>query len=152
MGWTAATITMLIILTLALGRTMMDRQWPKVIGVLLLLGLVAVPLMLSRQSAQSDHGQWDTTVEPAIQTAAIIVDTAFVPSHIRFAAGVPARLIFLRNTGGECNQAIVFPALNKTVELPIGERVEIDFSGNEARQLDFTCQRRKMRGFVEFSI
>jgi Cu+-exporting ATPase len=148
--WTAATITVAIILTLTLGRTVMDRQWPKAIGILLLVGLIAVPMMISRRTAQSDLKQWDA-VEPAIQTAAIIVDTAFVPDRIQFAAGVPAKLIFLRNTGGECNEAIVFPALNKRVELPIGQRVEVEFSGGEVRRLDFTCLKRKMRGFVEFS-
>jgi Cu+-exporting ATPase len=149
--WTAATIIVAIILTLALGRTVMDRHWPKAIGILLLVGLVAVPMMISRHSAPSNKVPWDSA-EPPVQTAAVIVDTAFVPNHIQFAAGVPAKLIFLRNTGGECNEAIVFPALNKRVELPIGQRVEVEFSGGEVRRLDFTCLRKKMRGFVEFSI
>lgn len=128
----------------------MDRHWPKAIGILLLVGLIAVPMMISRQSAPSNHQPLDLA-EPPVQTAAVIVDTAFVPDHIKFAAGVPAKLVFLRNTGGECNQAIVFPALNKTVELPIGRRVEVELSGSEVRRLDFTCLRNRMRGFIEFS-
>lgn len=151
MEWTAATITVAIILTLALGRTVMDRHWPKAIGILLLVGLIAVPMMISRHSAPPNQEPLGLA-EPPVQTAAIIVDTAFVPDHIQFATGVPAKLIFLRNTGGECNEAIVFPALNKRVELPIGQRVEVEFSGGEVRRLDFTCLRKKMRGVVEFSI
>lgn len=151
MEWTAATITMLIILTLALGRTIMDREWPKVIGVALLVVVIAIPIMLSKRTTITAERTPLATGSNDVQSAAVIVDTSFVPARVHFKAGSPAGLIFLRETGNDCNAAVVFPALNRTVELPIGERVEVEFSGSELLRLDFTCQQNKIRGVVEFS-
>lgn len=118
MDWSAATITVTIIITLAVVRTTIDRGWPEAIGSSLHAGIVVVPQMVSQHSSQSDHSKW------------VVVE---------------------RNTRGKGNEAIVFPALYKTVKLPIGERVEVEFNRGELRRLEFTCQRKKMRGVVEFS-
>ncbi len=129
----------------------MDRQWPKVIGIGFLVALVAVPIMLSQRTARTDDIPRFAVGNDDIQSAAVIVDTAFIPNRIHFTTTGPARLVFLRRIGGECNEAIVFPALNRTLELPIGEPVVIEFGRNETGRLEFTCRQQRMRGVVEFS-
>lgn len=151
MEWTAAAITMIVILTLALGRTIMDRAWPKAIGVLLLISVIAIPIMLSKQTTTTTETMPVALNTEDIQSAAVIVDTSFVPARIRFKAGSPAKLIFLRETERECNATVVFPALNRSVELPLGEHVTVDLDTVNMKRLEFTCGRRKMTGVIDFA-
>jgi plastocyanin domain-containing protein len=150
MEWTDAGITMIIILFLALGRTIMDRHWAGIIGVTLLLALIVVPLTLNQDNSVSDSPSRISSGE-RVQTAAIIVDTAFVPSTVQFESGKPAQLVFWRSVSGLCNEAVVFPALGMTVELPVGEKVIVEIERQYVDQLEFSCRRGKMRGIVKFA-
>src|SRR5205085_12015252 len=64
---------------------------------------------------------------PPTQEARVIVsDTGFLPDHLTFVAGVPARLTFLRSTDRTCATEIVFPDLKIKRALPLNQEVSVD--------------------------
>lgn len=78
----------------------------------------------------------------------ITVGTNFDPKSIEVKKGQPVKLAFFRKDGENCGDEIVFPSLNITKKLPVGETVTVEFTPQEAGEVAFTCGMDMMRGKV----
>lgn len=77
----------------------------------------------------------------------ILVDNGvYEPANIRVQAGIPLKLKFLRKDASPCAEKVIFDKLNLSVDLPVGEPVEIEIQPDQAGEIEFTCQMRMYRG------
>jgi plastocyanin domain-containing protein len=82
-----------------------------------------------------------------VQAVAIAVGaTTFEPARLTLQAGVRARLTFTRTSDTTCATSVVFPSLKITRELPLNERVVIEFTPREAGEVAFACGMNMLRG------
>ena len=78
----------------------------------------------------------------------ITVGTNFEPKSVEVKKGQPVKLAFFRKDGENCGDEVVFPSLNITKKLPVGETVTVEFTPQEAGEVAFTCGMDMMRGKV----
>jgi membrane fusion protein, heavy metal efflux system len=84
-----------------------------------------------------------------VQTTRIIVgDQGYEPSRVNVRAGTPVRLTFVRTSDKTCGTAVVFPSLNIRRELPLNQPVDIEFTPDEGREIQFVCGVNMLRGTV----
>ena len=89
----------------------------------------------------------ETAPGAAVQTARISVgEQGYDPSRVTIHAGVPTRLTFVRATDKTCGTAVVFPSLNIRRELPLNRPVEVEFTPQEAGNIEFVCGINMLRG------
>ncbi len=86
--------------------------------------------------------------DSATQLADVTVsDQGFEPSRLTLRAGVPARVTFTRTSDTTCATTVVFPSLNITRELPLRQKVTIEFTP-ESGEIAFACGLNMFRGSV----
>jgi membrane fusion protein, heavy metal efflux system len=89
-----------------------------------------------------------TTGGQPTQQARVVVSTkGFEPDRVSFAAGVPARLTFVRSTDQTCGTEVVFPDLNIRRTLPLNQEVSVDFVPPTG-ELAFACGMGMLQGRV----
>ncbi|HSM13861.1 MAG TPA: cupredoxin domain-containing protein [Thermoanaerobaculia bacterium] len=84
-----------------------------------------------------------------MQEIEILVERGYHPGRVSLAAGVPARLTFLRRETGACSREVVFPTLGIRRELPPGVPVEIQLGALPPGELAFTCGMEMLRGAID---
>jgi plastocyanin domain-containing protein len=70
----------------------------------------------------------------------------YEPSVIHVRAGVPVRLIFLREEIASCSEQVVFPDFGKSAMLPPGREVTVELAACGPGTYEFTCAMGILRG------
>jgi plastocyanin domain-containing protein len=77
----------------------------------------------------------------------ILVDNGvYEPANIKLQKGEPVTLKFLRKDASPCAEKVIFDKLNLSVDLPVGEKVEVKIQPEQAGEIEFTCQMQMYRG------
>lgn len=77
----------------------------------------------------------------------IIADNGvYAPAHIQLKKGEKVILKFLRKDASPCAEKVIFDKLNLSVDLPVGQPVEVNIQPQEAGEIEFTCQMQMYRG------
>ena len=74
------------------------------------------------------------------QEAMILVKGGYTPNVIVVEHGRPVRLNFRREESAGCSDTLVFADFNKSVHLPTGEVVPIEFLPEKPGEYAFGCQ------------
>lgn len=64
-------------------------------------------------------------------------NTSFDPLRLTLRVGVPARLTFPRTSQKTCARSVALTFLKVTKELPLNERVTVEFAPSQAGELAF---------------
>jgi plastocyanin domain-containing protein len=70
----------------------------------------------------------------------------YEPSIIHVRAGVPVRLIFLREETASCSEQVVFPDFGKSAMLPPGRKVTVELAACAPGTYEFTCAMGILHG------
>ena len=69
------------------------------------------------------------------------------PRAVELEAGVPVRLVFTRTVESECSSQVQIPAFDVPVtDLPMNERVAVEFTPTESGEFEFVCGMDMQRG------
>jgi plastocyanin domain-containing protein len=86
-------------------------------------------------------------VQQASDVVDILVDNGvYEPANIKVQQGKPVTLKFLRKDASPCAEKVIFDKLNLSVDLPVGEPVEVKIQPEQAGEIEFTCQMQMYRG------
>lgn len=80
------------------------------------------------------------------QEAMVLVKGGYTPDVIVVEHGKPVRLNFRREESASCSEMVVFGDFDKSVELPEGEIVPVEFLPEEPGEYEFACQMGMLRG------
>ncbi|UGY91282.1 heavy metal translocating P-type ATPase [Streptomyces gobiensis] len=81
-----------------------------------------------------------------VQEIGITVKGGYTPDLIRVRQGVPVRLVFDRQEGGDCTSQVVFPDFTLAASLPAFETTEVEFTPDKAGRFGFACGMNMVRG------
>jgi plastocyanin domain-containing protein len=70
----------------------------------------------------------------------------YEPRVIHVRAGVPVRLIFLREETASCSEQVVFPDFGKSAMLPPGRKVTVELAACAPGTYEFSCAMGILRG------
>ena len=70
----------------------------------------------------------------------------YAPNTILAEAGVPLRVVFLREESAPCSEQVVVPAFGKSATLPPREKVAVDLLPDKPGEYEFTCAMGALRG------
>ena len=76
----------------------------------------------------------------------IRVRGGYSPDTIRAEAGIPLRLVFIREETASCSEQVVFPAFGKSAMLPTGTPVTVELLPDEPGEYEFTCAMGILHG------
>ena len=83
------------------------------------------------------------------KTVRVKIDrNGFSPETITVAKGTLLMLIFTRADAKNCGSKVVFPALNLSYDLPVGEDVSVKITPEKSGEITFTCGMGMYRGTV----
>lgn len=102
-----------------------------------------IPGPTASTTPRATHG--DMTVQEALVT---VTDASFDPQRLTLSAGVPARVTFIRTSDTTCATSVVFASLNIRRDLPLNQRVTIEFMPEETGEIAFACGMNMLRGTV----
>jgi plastocyanin domain-containing protein len=80
------------------------------------------------------------------QELMVLVKGGYTPDTIDVQAGIPVRLNFRRDESAACTETVVFPEFGRSVALPEGETVPVEFTPERAGEYAFHCQMGMVRG------
>jgi len=80
------------------------------------------------------------------QEQMVLVKGGYTPEVIVVERGKPVRLNFVRQESASCSEMVLFPAFNRSVKLPEGETIPVEFLPNEPGEYEFSCQMGMFRG------
>lgn len=85
--------------------------------------------------------------ENGVQTAVIAVSQSrYTPNVTTVKKGVPLRLAFTADESAGCAREVVFPTLNISKILPVGQTVTLDILPEKVGELPFQCSMDMSRG------
>lgn len=122
------------------GRNMPNKMIT-ITSCLVLLAVMALPVM-------AQGGRKPKTRRPAkVQSATVrLTDKGYQPSSLKLRRGVPARVTFIRQIEETCGKAIAIPEYNIRHDLPLNERVLVEFTPTKAGEFKFSCGMGMLRG------
>jgi len=82
------------------------------------------------------------------QEQMVLVKGGYTPDVIVVARGKPVRLNFVRQESAACSEMVLLPAFEKSVALPEGQTVPVEFLPTEPGEYEFACQMGMFRGKV----
>ncbi len=88
------------------------------------------------------------TIVGDVQEVAITVKGGYDPDTITVKAGTPVRLNFTRDESSLCSEMVVFDGIDRSVKLPEGETVSVEFTSEAPGEIPFQCQMGMLRGKV----
>ena len=80
------------------------------------------------------------------QELMVLVKGGYTPDTIEVQAGAPVRLNFRRDESAACTEMVVFPDFGRSVALPEGETVPVEFTPPSPGEYAFHCQMGMVRG------
>lgn len=91
-------------------------------------------------------GQQTSSTSSGYQEAMVLVKGGYTPDVIVVQHGKPVRLNFRREETAACSEMVVFGDFGKSVKLPTGETVPVEFLPDKPGEYEFTCQMGMLRG------
>ncbi|MCL5999610.1 MAG: cupredoxin domain-containing protein [Chloroflexi bacterium] len=80
------------------------------------------------------------------QEAMVLVKGGYTPDVIVVEHGKPVRLNFVRTESAACSEKLLIPDFRKSVTLPEGETVSVEFLPDRAGEFEFQCEMGMLRG------
>ena len=77
-----------------------------------------------------------------------ISSKGYAPGTINVKKGQKIRLLLTRTDKQNCGGEIVFSSLNIKKTLPVGQTVTVEFTPQEAGEINFTCGMGMMKGKI----
>lgn len=121
---------------------MTTAQW-----IVNLVGLSAVAWIAWYFWLQTKDGV-TAAVVGGVQEIAVTVKGGYDPDTIVVKAGTPVRLNFTRLESSMCSEMVVFDGIDRSVKLPEGETVPVEFTLDSPGEVPFQCQMGMLRGKV----
>ena len=81
-----------------------------------------------------------------VQQVDVIVKGGYTPSLIRVEQGVPLRLVFDRQEGGDCTSRVLFSDFGVSRALPAHTRTTVEFTPDRAGEFGFACGMNMVHG------
>ncbi|WP_327432900.1 heavy metal translocating P-type ATPase [Streptomyces sp. NBC_01236] len=81
-----------------------------------------------------------------VQEIGITVRGGYAPDLIQVRQGVPVRLVFDRQEGGDCTSRVVFPDFALAASLPAHETTAVEFTPDAAGRFGFACGMNMVHG------
>lgn len=81
-----------------------------------------------------------------VQEVDVVVKGGYTPDRIEVRLGRPVRLVFRREETNPCTERVILSDFGIARELPIGERVPVEFTPSEAGEFSFHCAMNMVRG------
>lgn len=82
------------------------------------------------------------------QEQMVLVKGGYTPDVIVVERGKPVRLNFVRQESAACSEMVLLPAFNRSMSLPEGQTVAVEFMPSEPGEYEFACQMGMFRGKV----
>ncbi len=117
------------------------------IQILVTIGGIAISLFVAWFFWLAPKGQ--TRVSSGIggvQEVAITVKGGYTPDIIVVKAGQPLRMHFTRQESSSCSEEVLFPDFSKSVKLPEGQEVLLEFTPDKPGEYGFQCRMGMLRG------
>lgn len=95
---------------------------------------------------KKEKGSRASTSHSGHQEALILVKGGYTPDVVLVKKDQPVRLNFLREETASCSEMVVLPEFDKSVRLPMGEVVSVEFIPRDVGEFEFTCQMGMLRG------
>jgi plastocyanin domain-containing protein len=80
------------------------------------------------------------------QEVMILVKGGYTPDVNVVERGKPVRLNFRREETASCSEMVIFPAFNKSAQLPEGQTVPLELMTDKPGEYEFQCQMGMLRG------
>jgi plastocyanin domain-containing protein len=97
-------------------------------------------------STRRRHRRSKAPATGATRETLVRVRGGYHPSVIHAPAGIPVRLVFLREETAACSEQVVFPDFGKSAMLPPGRKVNVSLSACPPGTYEFTCAMGILRG------
>lgn len=81
-----------------------------------------------------------------VQEQLIIVKGGYTPDTIIVKRDLPVRLIFRREENSSCSEMVLLPDFDKSLKLPEGEEISVEFVPKQVGEFEFACQMGMLRG------
>lgn len=81
-----------------------------------------------------------------VQEQLIIVKGGYTPDTIIVKRDLPVRLTFKREENSSCSEMVLLPDFDKSLKLPEGEEVSVEFVPKQVGEFEFACQMGMLRG------
>jgi plastocyanin domain-containing protein len=81
-----------------------------------------------------------------VQEQLIIVKGGYTPDTIIVKRDLPVRLTFRREENASCSEMVLLPDFDKSLKLPEGEEVSVEFVPKQVGEFEFACQMGMLRG------
>jgi Cu+-exporting ATPase len=85
-------------------------------------------------------------VREGVQEVDVTVRGGYSPSVIRVREGVPLRIVFDRQEGGECTSEVTFPDFRLRRTLPAFARTAVDLLPERTGEFGFACGMNMVHG------
>ena len=76
----------------------------------------------------------------------VVEDGVYTPARIEVPRSKTITLRFVRNDASPCAEKVLFDSLNKSLELPLREPVDIELKIEKEGEYEFTCDMKMYRG------
>ncbi len=117
-----------------------DRLFVTVLGFTLIVFIVWFFWL------KKSKGTRATLTSSGQQEAMILVKGGYTPDLVLVERGKPVRLNFRREETASCSEMVMLPDFDKSVQLPTGETVAVEFVPTEPGEYEFACQMGMFRG------
>jgi plastocyanin domain-containing protein len=114
--------------------------------IVTLLGLALIGFIVWFFWLKKSKGTAASVGSSGVQEAMILVKGGYTPDVIVVKAGRPVRLNFRREETASCSEMLLLPAFSKSVKLPTGENVAVEFTPDKPGEYPFSCQMGMFRG------
>jgi len=110
--------------------------------------IITVPFVVDvAGSAQTSAGTSAPSVPAGAQLISVSAD-GYEPASLTVKKGDLVKLAFHRRAADNCGGEIVFPALNITKKLPVGETVTVEFRADKSGEITFACGMNMLKGKI----
>lgn len=110
-----------------------------------LVGLVTIGWVIWYFWLQRRQGL-QAALTNGVQEVQIKVKGGYDPDVITVKRGKPVRLQFNRQESSLCSEMVIFDKINRSVRLPEGQTVTVEFTPDTVGEIPFQCQMGMLRG------
>ncbi len=114
--------------------------------IVTLLGLLLIAFIVWFFWLKKPTGTRATATAGGYQEALILVKGGYTPNVIVVQHGKPVRLNFRREETATCSEMVLFPDFGKSIQLPTGQTVAVEFLPAKPGEYEFACQMGMLRG------
>lgn len=111
-----------------------------------LVGLALIVFIVWFFWLKKNKGARASLTSSGHQEAMILVKGGYTPDAVIVQHGRPVRLNFRREETASCSEMVLLPDFEKSVHLPTGETVAVEFVPQTPGEYEFACQMGMFRG------